>query len=113
VTATTDADAALAMLAAAPEAGRSRATTIGGAVGIVLVVLLVLAILLVARRRRSRRTPLGITPAPVQAAAAFPSFGPPPPARPMAPPGPYATLPPDGPPGGPTPVQSPRDEGAP
>jgi len=108
-----DADAALAMLAAAPEAGRSRATTIGAAVGIVLVVLLLLAILLVARRRRSRRTPLAVAPAPVRAAAAFPSFGPQPPPPPVAPPGPYATLPPDGPPGGPTPVQSPRDEGAP
>ena len=71
-TATADADATLAMLAAAPEAGRSRATTIGGAVGAVLVVLLVLAILLVARRRRPRRTPVIVAGASPQAAGCRP-----------------------------------------
>jgi hypothetical protein len=94
--ATSGADAVVAMLAAAPEAGRSRATTIGVGAGIVVLVLLLILLVLVARRRRRLR------PAPAMAAAGAPDT-----------PGPYATLPPDGPPSGPTPAPSPRDEGAP
>jgi hypothetical protein len=91
--ATAGADAAVAMLAAAPEAGRSRATTIGLGIGVVVVVLLLVLAALVARRRRRH-------------AAAHR-------AAPAGWPAPYATLPPDGPPSGPTPAPSPRDEGAP
>ncbi len=93
---TAGADEAVAMLAAAPEAGRSRVTTIAAAVGAAVLVLLVAAAVLLLRRRRNSAPALAAMP------PAIPAWT-----------EPYATLPPDGPPSGPTPAPSPRDEGAP
>jgi hypothetical protein len=77
---------AIARLAAAPEAGRTKVLTIGFGVALALVILVALALLLVRRRRGAgrlaRATTLAIAGAgtPLEAA------------------GPYATLPPEGPP---------------
>ncbi len=89
------------MLAAAPEAGRTRAITVGGAIAAGIVLLLVLAMVLVVRRRSRRR------PAPSAAGMAGAA------SVPAAPGWPYATLPPDGTPTEPPAAPSPRDEGAP
>jgi hypothetical protein len=80
---------AVEQLRAAPEAGRTKVMTIGAGVALVLVLLVALAVLVVRRRnvaaRRSR------------AAAMVATGG----GTPQDPSGPYATLPPEGPPAGP------------
>lgn len=76
---------AVASLAAAPGTGRTRAITLAG--GGALAVIMLLGVLLVASRRR--RDPRRVVPA-----------------------GPYATLPPDGPPADPLGGQASEDEGA-
>ncbi len=83
--ATSAASHAVTLLEAAPAAGRTRAITIGG--GGALFAVVFLGALILVRRRRHAATRL-------------------------APGGPYATLPPDGPPADPSGGQSSEDEGA-
>ena len=97
--ATASAREAAAMLAAAPEAGRTRAITMGAAIAAGVVLLLLVAAMLLVRRRGRR--PAVATPAGPAAAAAPPVAA-----------WPYVTLPPDGPPTEPPAAPSPRDEGA-
>ncbi len=94
-TARTAAAGVVAVIAAAPDAGRSKAIV---AALLVVLVVLVLLLVVVALVRRSRRRP---APAIVLPAAGSPVPG-----------GPYATLPPDGPPAEPAGGPAPGDEGA-
>lgn len=101
----TTAAAAVASLAAAPEAGRTKVITYGlGGTAVVVVLGGLVAFLLVRRRRGSARRALAAATEP---AGGSPDAGPTPDAGPDAAArfpdgtGPYATLPPDGPPGEP------------
>ena len=85
----------VAVIAAAPDAGRSKAIVVAFIVVLVVLVLLLVAVVLV---RRSRRRPALAIASPV---AGSPEAG-----------GPYATLPPDGPPAEPAGGPAPGDEGA-
>jgi len=88
------------LLRAAPEAGRTKVLTIGAGAALVLVILAAMAVILVRRRsgmaRRSRAAALATT-----------GVGTPPDL-----PGPYATLPPEGPPAEPPGRPPSGDEGA-